>query len=285
MSLTTVTSSLARLACDLGAGAPGADARPAVLLLHAGVADMRCWQGLVATLAGTHRPIAFDRRGFGATTCEPERFSHVTDALAVLDAAGADRAVVVGHSMGGRVAVDLALAHPERVSGLVLIAASVRGASYDRSPPEVEALEEAAEAAETAGDLDTTNRLEAHLWLDGPEQPEGRVGGLARELFLEMNRNALALADPGPGVEIEAEEAAAGGLSAWDRLVEITVPALVAVGELDYPSRRTVAEQTAARLPAGRFVTLPAVAHLPQLEGSEHLTGEVLALLRAVDGG
>jgi len=269
----TVTSGAARLACDLG-GPPG-DPRPPVLLLHPGVADRRCWHRLAGEICGTHRPIAYDRRGFGTTTYEPERYSHVDDAVAVLDAAGVGAAVVVGNSMGGRVALELALAHPGRVAGLVLIAPSVRGAPYDLPlPPAVTRLEDAIDAADEAGDLEQLNKLEAHVWLDGPEQPEGRVSGAARALFLDMNGIALAAPDPGP--EIEAE---AAGPAAWERLGEVDVPALVAAGEYDMPDARQVAEGTAARLPGGRFVDLPGVAHLPQMEGSEVLRREVTVFL------
>ena len=53
------------------------------------------------------------------------------------------------------------------------------------------------EVARNAGDLDTVNRLEAHLWLDGPATQEGRVGGTARSLFLDMNNRALRAGDVG----------------------------------------------------------------------------------------
>lgn len=245
------------------------------------MADRRCWHRLTGEIGGTHRPIAYDRRGFGTTTYEPERYSHVDDAVAVLDAAGVGAAVVVGNSMGGRVALELALAHPGRVAALVLIAPTVRGAPYDLPlPPAVIRLEDAIDAAEEAGDLEQINKLEAHVWLDGPEQPEGRVSGAARALFLDMNRIALAAPDPGP--EIEAE---AAGPTAWERLGEVAAPAIVAVGEYDMPDTRQVAEGTAARLPGGRFVDLPGVAHLPQLEGSDVLRCEVAAFLAKVTPG
>jgi pimeloyl-ACP methyl ester carboxylesterase len=277
--IDTVASGAARLACDLG-GPPG-DPRPPVLLLHPGVADRRCWHRLAGEIGGAHRPISYDRRGFGATTYEPERYSHVDDAVAVLDAAGVGAAVVVGNSMGGRVALELALAHPGRVAGLVLIAPSVRGAPCDLPlPPTVTRLEDAIDAAEEAGDLEQLNKLEAHVWLDGPEQPEGRVSGAARALFLDMNGIALAAPDPGP--EIEAE---AAGATAWERLGEVTVPALVAVGEYDMPDACQVAEGTGARLPGGRFVGLPGVAQLPQLEGNEVPRCEVTAFLAEVAPG
>ena len=108
------TSGRARLAyTSAGAG-------PDVLLLHAGVNDQRSWQPRRSSASSNHRCVAYDARGYGETTYEREDgWSPVADAVAVLDAAGIERAIVVACSMGGKTAVDLTLAHPERVSRLV----------------------------------------------------------------------------------------------------------------------------------------------------------------------
>jgi len=247
-----VTSGKAELACDTaGHGEP-------VLLLHAGVADSRSWAKVVDVLAPLRQTIAFDRRGYGGTRYEPEPHSHVDDALAVLDHFGAGATAIVGHSMGGRTALDLALAHPERVTRLVLIAPAVRGApDLGQLNATEKALSDAMDAAEAAGDVAEVNRLEAHVWLDGPGAPEGRVGGRARELFLDMN--AIALGAPDAGEEAELP-------SAWDRLAEIGVPTLVIVGALDFDEELATCTALAAAVPGARLEVIPGVAHLPQME-------------------
>lgn len=249
------TSGSARLAYSSeGAGEP-------VLLIHAGVTDRRSWKYLTPRLVPDHRVVAYDQRGYGESTYEPESWSRVDDAVAVLDAAGIERAAVVGCSMGGGTALDLTLAHPDRVSRLVLIAASASGAPWLEEYPEPYAeLVAKLEAAEEAEDVDETNRLEAWLWLDGAPAPEGRVGGADRELFLEMNRIALSNPDPG---ELRRPE------PVWDRLSEIAVPTLVMSGDLDLPDQATVEQGMVERIPDARLVALPGVAHLPQLENDE----------------
>jgi pimeloyl-ACP methyl ester carboxylesterase len=94
------TSGQAKVAYDVTDGRN--DDRPPVLLFHAGVTDGRSWVPLVEALGPGHSTIAFDRRGFGDTRYQPEPHSHVTDALAVLDAARAGSApvAVVAASMG-----------------------------------------------------------------------------------------------------------------------------------------------------------------------------------------
>src|SRR2546423_8133105 len=160
------TSGRARLAYESTGIPNGAD----VLLIHAGVNDRRSWRHVVERLASGHRCVTFDMRGFGETMFEPEDgWSPVTDALAVLDSAGLNRPVVVACSMGGQTAIDLTLAHPDRVAGLVLIGTAIRGAPY----PELEEgptadLNVRLEAADCAGDINEVARLDAWMWLDGP---------------------------------------------------------------------------------------------------------------------
>jgi len=73
-------------------------------------------------------------------------------------------------------------------------------------------------------DLNTRNRLEVRLWLDGPAEPEGRVSGAPRTLALEMNRIVLTNGDSG--------SMGAGDIHAASRLNAIAAPAIVASGEL-----------------------------------------------------
>ncbi|HKN43966.1 MAG TPA: alpha/beta hydrolase, partial [Propionibacteriaceae bacterium] len=121
------TSGRARLAYDITGAADGAD----VLLIHAGVTDRRSWHHVVDRLAERHRCVAYDMRSYGETRYETEEsWPPVTDAVAVLDATEIEKAVVIASSMGGRDAIDLTLAYPDRVAGLALIGTAIRGAPY-----------------------------------------------------------------------------------------------------------------------------------------------------------
>ena len=244
---------------------------PPLVLLHAGVADRRSWRATAAHLDGPL--IAYDRRGFGDTPPSPEPFTHVADLLAVLDAAGAQQAWLVGNSMGGALAIDTALSAPERVAGLVLIAPAVSGAP---DPPD-EDLDPATARLDAlfgeAEGLGEYARLDAWLWLDGPAGPEGRVGGAARELALAMNRAILAHDVP--------EDAGASGMDAWTRLEDVAVPATVVVCELDVPFMNEQGERIAARIPGARLERMAEVAHLPGLENPDGLA----ALIQASTSG
>jgi pimeloyl-ACP methyl ester carboxylesterase len=238
---------------DLGNGLP-------LALLHAGVADRRSWTELVLALdAASYRTVAYDRRGFGDAFAESADHSHVLDLFAVLDACGVDRAVLIGNSQGGRIAIEAALSNPARVIALVLIETAVSGGPGPEpdEEPAFAALADAIDAAESVGDLDTVNELEARLWLDGPTSAPGRVGGAPRQMFLEMNRTALGAGDVG---ESEWSD------DSWDHLGRINAPTLVVAGELDLPHIRRRSRLIADRVPGALFALQPGCAHLPALE-------------------
>ncbi|MFL5894655.1 MAG: alpha/beta fold hydrolase, partial [Thermoleophilaceae bacterium] len=94
---------------------------PDVVLVHAGVADLRMWDPLVAELAARVRTVRFDMRGYGRTTSQPGPFWPVADLDALLTQLAIEEATVVGASFGGLVALELAAAHPGRVGRLVLL--------------------------------------------------------------------------------------------------------------------------------------------------------------------
>lgn len=249
-----IASGRATLAAEsAGEGAP-------VVLLHAGVADRRMWRTEIDALAAAgYRAVAYDRRGFGETLHADESWSHVGDLVAVLDRVAPDGpAILVGCSQGGRIAIDAALAHPGRVRALVLVAPGVSGApEAGPAPPAIQAWLDRVDEAEEANDVDRLNALEAHAWLDGPLEPEGRVGGSVRELFLAMNE--ISIRSEVRGVE-------AGPPPAWERVGDISKPTLVAWGDLDFPIVARNCRHLAAGIPGAATRVFRAAAHLPNLE-------------------
>ena len=214
-----------------------------LVLLHAGVTDRRGWRSVARSLQDVAQVISYDRRGFGDSPKSDRVFTHLDDLQRVLDEFELGRAWLVGSSMGGALALDAALAAPERVAGLVLIAPAVSGSpSPDALDEHTARLDEAIDAALAAGDPDLVNRLETWLWLDGPAGPEGRVGGAARGLALAMN--AVILAN-----EVDGDQGA-GGIDAWSRLHEVVAPTTVIWGKLDVPFIVERSRALQERLPA-----------------------------------
>jgi pimeloyl-ACP methyl ester carboxylesterase len=107
-----------------------------IVLLHSGGADLRDWQFIAPQLAQTYRVIAFDGRGAGQSPPLLEPAEYVEELKHLLDHLQIDRAVLVGHSIGGQIATDFALTYPDRVTKLVLVAPGLSGHQFS---PEVEA--------------------------------------------------------------------------------------------------------------------------------------------------
>jgi lipase len=109
------------------AGPPPSEAHGVALVLHGMSGTHMAYRTLAREVCGGARPmcvLAPDMRGRGASAELPEPYgiaAHVADLLAVLDHAGVDRAIVVGHSMGCNIAARFAADHPERTSAVVLL--------------------------------------------------------------------------------------------------------------------------------------------------------------------
>ena len=261
-----VQSSQAELCvAELGTGAP-------LIFLHAGVADRRMWAAQQFHLRKHYRSLAYDRRGFGATRAIAEPYDAISDLLNVMDAASIARAVLIGCSMGGMLAAQAAFLHPSRVRALVLIASAtgVEQAAPQHSPI-VQTRLAALATAEAADSLAAVNALEAQLWLDGPEQPEARVPGDARSLFLDMNGIALAAGDVGT---------AARGPSLTGKLNEFDLPVLLLAGEFDFPGINRAMAAMACALPQAQLHTLEGCAHLPSVERPDMVNAFLTRFLR-----
>jgi len=132
---------------------------------------------------------------------------------------------------------------------------------------------DAISAASASGDIEMVNELQAHLWLDGPLSPSGRVKGDIRQLFLSMNGAALQANDLGPSLEEQP---------AWARLEQIRVPTLVVWGDLDLPHLQERCKTLAQRIPAARSAILSGTAHLPGLEAPQRFNAELELYLESL---
>jgi len=231
-----------------------------VVFLHAGVADSRMWQPQLDNLDVDIHAIAYDRRGFGKTVSEDVEFNEIDDLEAVLSHFGVGAAIFVGCSQGGRLAIDFALRHPDRTAGLVLVSSAVSGAPSPVFPPEYDPIMLALEHADQTDDVDQINLVEAHAWLDGPLQQNGRVEGVVREMFLDMNGQALRHAD------LPREE---DRTDAWDMLDQVNAPTLLVCGEHDFAHVIERHSILADELVNSADVMIEGCAHLLSMEKPE----------------
>jgi pimeloyl-ACP methyl ester carboxylesterase len=228
-----------------------------LVLVHAGVADHRMWEPLVALLAPRRRVIRYDMRGFGAAPSVTEPFSASEDLGAVLDSVGVDRADVMGNSNGGRVALQFAIEHPDRVGALTLLAAALP--EHDWSEQVVAAWE----AAEEASGIDAVVDANVRAWLAGPcravEDMEPELRTLAADMALRAEEHYMA------GTAEERDPAPPLG----SRLGAVRAQTLVVDGALDFPDFRAIADRLAGGIAGAERVTVEDVAHLIPLEAPE----------------
>jgi len=244
-------------------------AGPPLLLIHAGITDRRMWDDVLPALAERRRTIRLDLRGYGETPLPDDPFCWTADARELLRALDVDRADVVGVSVGAGVALDLALAHPELVRRLVLVAPGFSSWTWS---PEMDAFDEAETAAVERGDLDEASWLNVRFWVDGPRRGETEVPPELRRRVFEMQRRAF---------EIDNDAAVGSWLvpDRADRLGEVEIPTLLVVGELDQPDFAAIGRHMAEAMPDARLEMMPGVAHLPPMEAPAPFAELVLGFL------
>ncbi len=244
----------------------------AVVFIHAGVADSRMWLPQLEAVPDGYRFIAHDERGFGSTEVGDTQFSSHQDVLTVMDSLDIDRAVLVGCSMGGGVALDVAIATPERVSGLVLVGAASPGLEVDPyEPPEwPEAV-----TAFKAGDMERVAELEAAMWLAGYGRELAAVNGELVKRFMEMD--VIALRN-----ESKRDELRTAGTDRVAGMEKIQQPALVMVGEYDLPDIREAADHLASRISDRPAVVVPNAAHLAGFEQPDAFNAALVDFLKTI---
>lgn len=240
----------------------GDPSAPALLLIHAGIATLRMWDPIVPALAKDHHVIRFDCRGFGETTTQDVEFSNRADAIAVLDHVNVDRATVVGCSRGGLIALDLAVEYPQRIAGVVTIGAGVSGFPDTELTPDEDELIDRMDVAFEQAEWETLNRLEVELWAFGPRRDRGGLDPDFMRTAYQLNQPNLAHVEEKPTpVPLDPP--------AYDRLVDVAVPALVMVGEHDLSEVLVAYEYQLAALPDADAARFPDTAHLPSVEQPE----------------
>ena len=224
------------------------------VLFISGLADEgACWVDQVAGLAGGYRVTTFDNRGVGRSSTPDGPFripDFAADTIGLMDALGLDGAHVVGSSMGGAIAQELALAHPDRVRSLVLNGTWCRG---DRFLHEVfRSWMWAARKADRTRDF----LLVVNLWCFAPR--------IWNDGTMDTWLDAAEASDHQQSVDAFCRSAEALlHHDTADRLGAITVPTLVTVGELDLTLPERFSRQIVERVRGARLVVIPQAGHQP----------------------
>lgn len=246
-------------------------ARGAVLLVH-GLGYARWgWDGLPERLTAAGLDVVlFDNRGIGGSDVPPGPYTAAqmaTDAVAVLDAAGLDRAHVVGSSLGGMVAQELALGWPQRVERLVLLSTTPGGEDAVPMPQQTVDLLQRMPEMEPVEALHAaiTNALAPHHVAARPE------------LVQQILRHRLDAPQDPAGWQAQAH--AGTTYDGGGRLGDIRAPTLVLHGDADTVVAPANGRLLAERIPDARHVELAGHGHLPFWEDPDRVAAELVDFL------
>ena len=233
-----------------------------LLLLHGFSGDSATWHGLARRLPGRFQVLALDILGHGRSDSPSEVASYQMDAVAadvvnLLDQATSAPTHLLGYSMGGRLALYLALRYPGRFRSLALESASPGLSDATARAERRRQDNELADAIETEGIewfVDNWERLP--LWQSQSRLPKAVLASQRRQ---RLTNNPKGLANSLRGLGAGAQQ------SLWPELPSLNLPTLLCVGELD-PKFRQINGAMAALIPAAKLITVAAAGHNIHLE-------------------
>jgi len=239
---------------------------PPIVLIHAGLWDLRIWDDQMESFAKRHTVVRFALPGFGRSEFPDRPFSirrQIADLLRLLEVSPC---VVLGCSIGGQVALDFTLEHPDMVGRLILVAAGMSGDDTPDDPEMINLLEEAEEAFK-AGDLERMVDLQLRVWTPLRTNPE--VDRRIRDIA--MDNRAVDTLDWSLSQRLDPP--AAG------RLAEVRVPTLVILGEHDVRPMAVIGEKLARGIPGARKLVIGDSDHLPNMRNPDEFNRAVLEFL------
>jgi pimeloyl-ACP methyl ester carboxylesterase len=223
------------------------------VLVHSALGDSRLWRRQTAALEPRFDVVAPDLPGFGESPMPAVPFSFVDAVAEHLPGA------LVGNSFGGRIALETALAHPDRVSKLVLVDAGLGAWDWTE---EMRGYFAAENAAVEAGDLEGAIRTNLDFWVDPAFHDEVRPQ--------QCRLLELQTAHEEPERRWPTEKL---------QLSELDVPTLVVVGERDKADFHAIAKHLAEQIPGAQLEVVPDAGHLVGVERPDALNELLLEFL------
>lgn len=239
-----------------------------VVFIHGFSLDTRMWDEQWAVFARAYTVVRYDLRGFGRSDLpvEEEPYTHHDDLVALLDALKIEKAVIVGLSLGGRVATSFALSYPDRVLGLALVDSVLEGYAMKDYPM--------AHVYEAAREDGIPRALE--LWLDHPTFEASRQNKAVAFQLQEMvnsysgwhfvHKNPLTPLNP-PCI---------------DRLQAINIPTLILIGALDLTDFQEISGILHQNIPGSGYHKIPDAGHMCNMENPTAFNEALTAWLKGL---
>jgi 3-oxoadipate enol-lactonase len=230
----------------------------AVVLLHDGLLHSNTWDRVWLGLCQKYHVVRYDRRGYGRSDPAKTRYSPVEDLFALLTHLDIHRAIIVGNSSGGALAIDFALAHPEMVEGLFLVGAVVQGMD---TTSQFNERARRAMAPLAKGDLKGV----AENWSKDQYIVAGPNVEARKFIYNSLVENSQ---DPTHSNDLEIPNA----MPSVYRLSEIHAPTSILVGEFDIPDVHAEGGAIEVGIQSSQRDILNGAGHLIQLEAPAAFT-------------
>lgn len=237
-----------------------------VIFLHGWLLDTRMWDDQFEVFAQTFRTIRYDQRGFGKSQLPEASYKPIEDLAALMDFLGIEKACVVGHSNGGRVAIDFAVAYPQRTSALIVANPVLSGYVADNLS---QSLLPIAERAQSHGGLAGNKLLMEHVIFE-----------TTRQYPFAMAKITQILTDENGWHWLNSDPEVADDPPAIQRLSEITLPTLVAFGERDMPDFPIIKDILMSHIPSAQLLSLPAAGHMCNMESPQDFNHGTIEFLQ-----
>jgi len=246
--------------------------RPLVLI-HGGLVDQRMWDDQFETLARDFRVVRYDIRGYEKSDKATVPFSHIEDLRQLLLFLGVSRASVVGLSLGGQIAIDFALEHPDMVEALIPVSSSMTGFPFNLSDDFVAQYNAVFATAKEKG-VDAAVEALLKLSFFIPYQPNEEI----RKRMIPMLKENFAAWTSAANTELYLWPEP----PAYQRLDQIKTPTLIIVGDKDVSAILDAAEDMAKRIKAARKVVIRDAAHHLSMEQPAEFNRVLLEFLKNI---
>jgi len=236
-----------------------------LVLIHDFTLDTRMWDAQFEVFAQHYQVLRYDVRGYGQSalpTSEP--YDHSDDLRALMQHLGVESAHILGLSMGGRNAINFALAYPDATDTLIVVDSGLDGYQGAGESPLSSiwrtAQQDGIEAAKT-------------VWLNHPFFETARENAVVTTQLAQMvsNYSGWHLVNRDPGIVPTPV--------AIQRLDAIHVPTLIIIGERDLPDLHGMADTLAQGIPGAKKIVMPDVGHMANMEDPERFNEIVLGVL------
>jgi len=239
----------------------------AIVFIHSGGFDRRIWEAQFNAFSDRFQVIRYDVRGYGRSNAPTMPYSDEEDLYQLLRFLRVPRVHLIGMSMGGRIAIDFALTHPDMTASLIPVAPGLSGYAFSTQDL-MEILKVVYAIQKDDGSFAGEAWLQSAYNAPAMERPE--IANVLRPIAIENARawliNPFLPRPPFP--------------PAIQRLKEIAAPTLLIMGDRDVPTVKAIIQTLEAGIPGAKKVVIAGAGHVVNIEKPEEFDRAIRDFLR-----